>query len=301
MAEAGGEQAPDALHAAAARSSGRARGGGPGGRAGVRVQAGPAGRGEGPDRPRAAASSRSTSPRPTRRFARRRGWSWARAYRTLLGHFRHEIGHYYWDRLIADAAPLLAAFRGCFGDERASYEDAVAAHYRDGAPPDWPARFVSSYASMHPWEDWAESWAHYLHMVDTLETARSFGLVASAAVSRRPSSRSARVGCDFDDFDGSGGRVGSADGRAQRLEPQHGPARPLSVRALRAGAGEDPVRSRRDRAAPGGLRRGRCRAPRASLLDEREQVGVDRVRLRGDHAVRITLVRLQLGVFQKLR
>ncbi len=35
---------------------------------------------------------------------------------------------------------------------------------------------MSSYASAHPWEDWAESWAHYLHIVDTLETARNFSL-----------------------------------------------------------------------------------------------------------------------------
>lgn len=96
-------------------------------------------------------------------------------YRTLLGHFRHEIGHYYWDRLVRDSA-FLEPFRDLFGDERPSYDEAVAVHYRDGAPQDWPLRFVSSYASMHPWEDWAESWAHYLHMVDTLQTARSFGL-----------------------------------------------------------------------------------------------------------------------------
>jgi hypothetical protein len=70
----------------------------------------------------------------------------------------------------------LDAFRALFGDERASYDDAVATHYQNGAPADWRSRFVSSYASMHPWEDWAESWAHYLHMVDALDTARSFGL-----------------------------------------------------------------------------------------------------------------------------
>ena len=96
-------------------------------------------------------------------------------YRTVLGHFRHEIGHYYWDRLV-DNSPALDSFRRLFGDERASYEEAAKVHYRDGAPADWPQRFVSAYASMHPWEDWAESWAHYLHMLDTLETARSFGL-----------------------------------------------------------------------------------------------------------------------------
>jgi len=99
----------------------------------------------------------------------------AEPYRTMLGHFRHEIGHYYWDKLV-EGSRFLEPFRAKFGDERASYADAVTVHYRDGAPKDWRDRFISSYASMHPWEDWAESWAHYLHMVDTLETARSFGL-----------------------------------------------------------------------------------------------------------------------------
>jgi hypothetical protein len=109
------------------------------------------------------------------------------SYRTLLGHFRHEIGHYYWDRLVARSS-FLEPFRQLFGDERASYEEAMQGHYGDGAPRDWSSHFVSSYASMHPWEDWAESWAHYLHMVDTLETARSFGLALKPAA---PAVRSA--------------------------------------------------------------------------------------------------------------
>jgi hypothetical protein len=128
------------------------------------------------------------------------------SYRTLLGHFRHEIGHYYWDRLIKSSAPRLEGFRRLFGDERVSYEQAVEAHYRDGAPPDWPGRHVSSYASMHPWEDWAESWAHYLHMVDTLETARSFGVALrppSGGEAGRSATSQLEVGTrrlDFDDF-----------------------------------------------------------------------------------------------------
>jgi hypothetical protein len=128
------------------------------------------------------------------------------SYRTLLGHFRHEIGHYYWQRLVADS-PFLDRFRGLFGDERASYEQAVESHYRDGAPRDWPTRYVSSYASMHPWEDWAECWAHYLHMVDTLETARSFGVAlrptVAGAGAKAPVGK-LEVGTrrlDFDDFD----------------------------------------------------------------------------------------------------
>ena len=122
-------------------------------------------------------------------------------YRTLLGHFRHEIGHYYWDRLVAGSASL-EPFRRLFGDETASYDEAVAVHYRDGAPRDWQARFVSSYASTHPWEDWAESWAHYLHMVDTLDTARSFGLALRPSVQLGDGDRELRTRkLDFDDFD----------------------------------------------------------------------------------------------------
>lgn len=96
-------------------------------------------------------------------------------YRTLLGHLRHESGHYYWERLVRPS-DLIEPFRGLFGDERADYDQALQAHHRDGPPADWQMRFVSAYASVHPWEDWAESWAHYLHIVDTLETARQFSL-----------------------------------------------------------------------------------------------------------------------------
>jgi hypothetical protein len=98
-------------------------------------------------------------------------------YRTLLGHFRHEIGHYYWDRLVRDVPARLAGFRQVFSDERRDYAGALALHYRQGPPPDWEQHYISSYASMHPWEDWAETWAHYMHMVDTLETAQVFGIV----------------------------------------------------------------------------------------------------------------------------
>src|SRR5579883_2702612 len=96
-------------------------------------------------------------------------------YRTLLRHFRHEVGHYYWDLLVRDT-DRLAAFRGMFGDERSDYAEALQRHYQTGPPADWQQRFVSGYASAHPWEDWAETWAHYLHMTDTLETAAACGL-----------------------------------------------------------------------------------------------------------------------------
>jgi hypothetical protein len=95
-------------------------------------------------------------------------------YRTLLGHFRHESGHYYWDRLI-DEGGRLEAFRAVFGDETRDYQQALQDHYaRGGTMPDWQDHFVSEYATAHPWEDFAETWAHYLHMVDLLETAAAY-------------------------------------------------------------------------------------------------------------------------------
>jgi hypothetical protein len=104
-------------------------------------------------------------------------------YRTLLGHFRHEIGHYYWDLLIRDSQ-WVARFRERFGDERADYGDALKKHHASGPPPGWQDHFVTAYASAHPWEDWAETWAHYLHMTDALETA------ADCGVQMRPDRRS---------------------------------------------------------------------------------------------------------------
>ncbi|TWB40989.1 zinc-binding metallopeptidase family protein [Nitrospirillum pindoramense] len=96
-------------------------------------------------------------------------------YRTLLGHFRHEVGHYYWDRLVRDE-DRLEACRALFGDERQDYAAALQRHYDQGAPADWQQGFISAYATSHPWEDFAETWAHYLHIVDTLETAHAFGV-----------------------------------------------------------------------------------------------------------------------------
>lgn len=100
------------------------------------------------------------------------------AYRTLLGHFRHEVGHYFWDRLVRSDGDRLAAFRALFGDERADYKAALDAYYDNGAPMDWWDQHISAYASSHPWEDWAETWAHYLQMTDALETADAVGLAA---------------------------------------------------------------------------------------------------------------------------
>jgi hypothetical protein len=105
-------------------------------------------------------------------------------YRTLLGHFRHESGHYFWDRLIGSDELKLVRFRAIFGDERADYASALARHYCEGAPAGWQNEFVSVYATTHPWEDFAETWAHYLHIVDTLETARAFGIKVSPRAAR---------------------------------------------------------------------------------------------------------------------
>jgi hypothetical protein len=91
-------------------------------------------------------------------------------YRTLLGHFRHEIGHFYWDQLIAESH-WLEPYRELFGDERLDYGEALEKHYNEGAPENWEESFVSSYATTHPWEDWAETWAHYMHITDALDTA----------------------------------------------------------------------------------------------------------------------------------
>lgn len=96
-------------------------------------------------------------------------------YRTLIGHFRHEVGHYYWDLLVSQS-DWLEPYRVRFGDERADYAAALERHYQEGPVADWREHYISRYASSHPWEDWAESFAHYLHMVDTLETAAAFGL-----------------------------------------------------------------------------------------------------------------------------
>ena len=120
-------------------------------------------------------------------------------YRTLLGHFRHESGHYYFDRLVADQ-PWIDGFRALFGDERQDYAECLKRHY--AAPlADWESRFVSSYASSHPWEDWAETWAHYLHMIDTLETAQACGLSLQPVKADEPSLDAVTLPTKTDAFD----------------------------------------------------------------------------------------------------
>jgi hypothetical protein len=101
-------------------------------------------------------------------------------YRTLVGHFRHEVGHYYWDRLIAHSNAI-GEFRQLFGDETVDYSAALRAYHAQGPQPNWAEHYISAYASSHPWEDWAETWAHYLHMLDMLGAAESFGLDRAVA------------------------------------------------------------------------------------------------------------------------
>ncbi len=97
-------------------------------------------------------------------------------YRTLIGHLRHEVGHYFWERLVLNEYDVLTAFRAIFGNEQANYSEALKAYYKFGAPENWQNFYISKYAASHPLEDWAESWAHYLHIMDMLETAHYFGL-----------------------------------------------------------------------------------------------------------------------------
>jgi hypothetical protein len=123
------------------------------------------------------------------------------AYRTLVGHFRHEVGHFYWDQLIKNS-PRLPAFRELFGDETLDYQQALDKHYKEGPPEDWHANYVSAYATMHPWEDWAETWAHYLHMVDTIDTACSYGLVVGQRPLDGPLALAVNIpATDFSSFD----------------------------------------------------------------------------------------------------
>jgi hypothetical protein len=102
-------------------------------------------------------------------------------YRTVLGHFRHEIGHYYAYILIESSQKYLSRFQQLFGDIDADYQEALDRHYQHGAPKGWKDNYVSSYATMHPAEDWAETFAHYLHIRDTLDTSAAFGFAPAAA------------------------------------------------------------------------------------------------------------------------
>jgi hypothetical protein len=104
-------------------------------------------------------------------------------YRTVLGHLRHEVGHYYQPILVPAGSAAEGEMRELFGDERDDYQAALERHYESGPPADWQQAYVSAYATMHPWEDWAETFAHYLHIRDTMQTAAAHGvLVAGPAI-----------------------------------------------------------------------------------------------------------------------
>jgi hypothetical protein len=96
-------------------------------------------------------------------------------FRTLVGHFRHEVGHFYWDRLVRDGGPIERC-RDIFGDDQQDYGQALQTYYEKGPAIGWEQSFISAYASSHAWEDFAETWAHYFHIVDALETAHAYGL-----------------------------------------------------------------------------------------------------------------------------
>ncbi len=118
-------------------------------------------------------------------------------YRTMIGHFRHEVGHYYWDVLVANNPQALEKFRILFGDNTLDYGKALEAYYQNGPAANWSETFVSAYATMHPWEDWAETWAHYLHVMDTMETAYSFGMSLDAQLK---SPATVQMQADFDPY-----------------------------------------------------------------------------------------------------
>ena len=117
-------------------------------------------------------------------------------YRTLIGHLRHEVGHYFWERLISNNKEALSAFRAIFGNEEADYSNALQIYYKVGALDNWQDFFISKYATSHPWEDWAETWAHYLHIMDMVETAHFFGL----KVNSNEISKNMRIEATFDPY-----------------------------------------------------------------------------------------------------
>jgi hypothetical protein len=100
-------------------------------------------------------------------------------YRTLLGHFRHELGHYYFEKLILVSPEKHELCKKYFGDDELDYAEELEKYYESGAPENWDNDFISEYATMHPYEDWAETWAHYMHIIDTLETAKNFNITGS--------------------------------------------------------------------------------------------------------------------------
>ena len=159
----------------------------------------------------------------------------AEPYRSLLGHFRHEVGHHYWDVLVRDGGKLDAC-RAVFGDDSQDYEAALKRHYEQHAPPDWAERFVSAYATSHPWEDFAETWAHYLHIVDTLETASAFGVRSRPQSTRRGRTSPSLTSTPMSWLNRADhGRVGAFRRCDEQRQSGDGQARSLPVRPCACG------------------------------------------------------------------
>jgi hypothetical protein len=154
-------------------------------------------------------------------------------YRTLLGHFRHESGHHFWNLLVRDAGRLDAC-RAVFGDDSIDYNEALQRHYKEGTPPDWQNSFVSAYATTHPWEDFAETWAHYLHILDTLEMASAFRMRVQPEVARTEDLDAdidlESLRCRWDR--GADRGLAAADLCGEQFEPLHGRTGPLFLCAV---------------------------------------------------------------------
>jgi hypothetical protein len=95
--------------------------------------------------------------------------------RTMIGHFRHELGHFFFQRL-SERPGFVEAFRATFGDERSDYAAALQRHYAEGAPAGWQQTHISAYSTAHPHEDWAECFAHLLHLADIVDSFVASGL-----------------------------------------------------------------------------------------------------------------------------
>jgi hypothetical protein len=122
-------------------------------------------------------------------------------YRTLIGHLRHEVGHYFWNVLIMNNYYVLSEFRSLFGNEEVDYSSSLDRYYQQGAPANWQQSYISKYATSHPWEDWAETWAHYLHIMDMVETAYFFGLNVHSRGAVRDDADASFDPYTIDDFD----------------------------------------------------------------------------------------------------
>jgi len=126
----------------------------------------------------------------------------------------------------------LPSFRGLFGDERADYRASLNRHHEQGPRTDWSQHHVSAYASAHPWEDWAETWAHYMHMVDALDTAASLKIEprTTSRFGGRRCARCARPTSIAMSLSKLWWSAGCRSRWRSTSQPQHGPQRLLSLR-----------------------------------------------------------------------